>query len=789
MRRSRVLHRLFLTSGAMTLLYCGVARTEEPEVKAPPRPTGEIQLVQQPGAKPAQPLQPVDTAPSTALAAPTSGVSLPQGLFGPTGGAPAAEASAGQQAAATTPGANVVSGLESVSRATTDAGDLVGKSQSAVGVVTQRRSPIITDPRIRSYHVGQVITQADGAFWFPARTDLDTIVSKIDSSSIRNMVVIKGPYSARYGPGFSFLDIETEETPRYECFEWHGRTYFTYKNNGEQFYGRQSFWGGDEHWGFRVAYGHRTGNDYTAGDEVDIPASYNSRDFDAALGFTLSPDSRLELKLIRLDQTNVEIPQSIFDLNYLVTDGYAARYVVENQGWFDLLTLDGWYNRTRFAADTRRKRAIVPALDDVFGSGANFRFTLDARSDVDQLSTGYRLGVTWGQPRDPQLTVGVDLRFMNQELVQNENFTLLINNQVFLPGFFNFVSAVPRSHWLNPGAYVELSLPVTDDLVVKAGGRYDWVATDIDRLPPEFDLSELQAGLRTLEFGREFNMVSAFTTVEYSLTEEVALTAGAGFAQRPPTLTELYAVGNSGVFGPILGLLQRPAPSVLGEPDLDSEKLVQLDTGVRVNSERFRAGGNAFFAWIKDYITFDSAAVTPPGQAQGVNVFEFVNTDLATLWGAEAYAELDLTDMLTPFGTLSYVEGTDRARDRFSVGSGGAPSRVDLRQEPLPGIPPLDSRAGLRFHEAGRNPSWGVEFTARMVNHQDRVAASLDEQLTPGFTTFDIRSYWQVSQNLILTGGVENLGDKTYLEHLDSRTLPFYRQPGRTYYFGVELRY
>ncbi len=782
MRCSRGLPRLLLTGGALTLLYCSAAWTDEPEVKPPPAPVGDIVLVQQPGAQPDQPLAAPPSA--TALAAPAGGISAPANLFGPASGAPPSEASQSQQSTAQAPSANVVSGVESVSRATTDAGDLVTKSQSAVGVEAQRRSPIITDPRIRSYHVGQLFTQADGAFWFPARVDLDTIVSKIDSSSIRNMVVLKGPYTARYGPGFSFLDIETEDTPRYETFEWHGRTYFSYKNNGQQVYGRQGLWGGSQDWGFRISYGHRVGTDYDGGDGVSIPASYNSRDFDAALGFTFSPDSRLELKLIRLDQTTVEVPQSLFDIDFLVTDGYLARYVLENQGWCDLLTLDGWYNRTRFEADTSRKTGLVPALDDVFGSAAQgsiFRFSLAANSEVDQLSTGYRLGVTWGLPREPQLTVGADLRFQKQELLQFEDFTLFINNvPVFIFGPLDFVSAVPKSHWVNPGAYIELSLPVNDAFVVKAGSRYDWVATDIDALPPDFSELQLQQGLETVEFGREFNMVSGYATAEYSMTKEVAFTAGAGYAERPPTLTELYAVGNSGVTGPILSLLQQGFTGFTGDPDLDPEKLVQIDIGVRMNYEDFRAGGNAFYAWIKDYITYDRLAILFGGQ--NVSAVKFANTDLATLWGGEVYAEADVTDMLTPFATLSYVEGTDRARDRF-----GAPA--GLRQEPLPGIPPLDSRVGVRLHEAARAPRWGVEFAARMVNHQDRVAASLDEQVTPGFTTFDVRSYWQVSQNLILTGGVENIGDKSYLEHLDARVLPFYRQPGRTFYFGLELRY
>ena len=49
---------------------------------------------------------------------------------------------------------------------------------------------------------------ASGSYWAPARQDLDTMLSKIDSRIISDMIVIKGPYSARYGPGFDFVDFQ-----------------------------------------------------------------------------------------------------------------------------------------------------------------------------------------------------------------------------------------------------------------------------------------------------------------------------------------------------------------------------------------------------------------------------------------------------------------------------------------------------------------------------------------------------------------------------------------------------
>ena len=114
--------------------------------------------------------------------------------------------------------------------------------------------------------------------------------------------------------------------------------------------------------------------------------------------------------------------------------------------------------------------------------------------------------------------------------------------------------------------------------------------------------------------------------------------------------------------------------------------------------------------------------------------------------------------------------------------------------EALPQIPPLESRLGIRVHDSDPKRRWQVEFSARIVNGQNAVAQSLGEQATPGFTTFTIRTYWQATSKLLLTAGVENLGNKNYREHLDPISgnilgvNPLYR-PGTNFYFGSQLTY
>ena len=678
-------------------------------------------------------------------------------------------------------GANYTSGGESTLLGSTDAGDLLGKSSSQSGLWTQKRAPAANEARVRGYNIGQVLTYADGAFWFPARQDLDTFLSKIDSGIIRDVVVIKGPYSVRYGPGFGFIDIATMPSPRSPCeaLEFHGRTNFMYEFNGEQVYGRQTITGAAPEWGFRISYGHRTGNDYETGrNDLEIPASFNTRDVDFVIGAQVTPASSLEFGYIRLDQTGLEFPGQIFDTRFLVTDGYRLRYQVEHQPWFDLLVTDVYYNRTRLEGDAQRsgKRRQIPHLDQAGFTG----FT-----DIDQLSTGFRTAATWGEPESPQLTVGVDFRLMDQQL--NERDTLF-----GFPCDLNF--PIPRSSHATVGAFFgEYNLPVSQVLTVRTGVRVDIVAADIEHDPDlchDMGQDELAQILGTRDFSREFGLVLFYLTGEYKLDKNWTLLGGFGHAQRPPTLTELYAAQ------PFLAILQQGFTAIQGNPELDPERLWQIDLGLRAEYDDFRAGLSGFYAFIEDYITFEALG-TSQGKV-GINIpdallVRFVNTKLATLSGGEAFAELDLTEWLTGFATLSYVEGRDHTRRRpAAVRLNGLTQVVpgaDSPEEPLPMMPPLESRIGLRWHEAGKKPRYGIEAYARMVNAQDRFASSLLEQRTPGFTIFDIRGYWQATRGMTLVAGIENIFDRFYREHLDLRTGNGVFQPGRNVYMGIELTY
>ena len=639
----------------------------------------------------------------------------------------------------------------------------------------QHRQPTATENVLRGRRKGQT---PGGSHWIPTREDLDTMLSKIDSRIVEKVTVVGGPYNVMEGPGLAFYDVDLLRAPRYENgYESHGQTLLEYQTNGEQWHGRQSFAGGDRDWGFLVGYSHRTGSDYESGNGLEFPSSYNSRVPNVALGVDVTENSTVDFHYLRLDQTGVEFPGQVFDIDFLITDAYAVNYNVRDQRLFDTFNVEAWYNRTRFNgnANSPRKRQQIPVLEQLFREG----FT-----DADGMTAGGTAYLAWGDAAE-YVRAGSDFRYADQSLNETTTTSFPLNNPI------------PRSHSIDPGLFVETQWQPRDFLTARMGSRVDWVSTNAADTAMNA-LENLSANVLLAPFDQQFSLWAAFVSVESRLNDDWTLSVSGGHSMRPPTLTEMYAVL------PFLAVMPQflfNAP--YGNPNLSPERQWQIDAGLSHESDDVRAGINGFHAWVLDYITFDAAPTIVPFTDPSAVPFNYtwVNTELATLAGANAYFDLDLTDCWQSFARLAYIDGRDRTRLRSNspirdAFGGSIRSETSFRPasdaEPLPVMPPLESRVGLR-RVSRRDPGrWQVEFSARIVDNQDRVATSLFELPTPGFTTFDARGFWYAREQLRLTAGVENLGNRNYQEHFDPHLRSngsFVLQPGRNFFLAAEWLY
>ncbi len=673
--------------------------------------------------------------------------------------------------------------------------DITAQIAEAAGgqtVKAQRRSPVAFDPRIRGYRWGQIYAQADGALWRPAREDLDSMLSKIAPHSVAGARVINGPYGVRYGPGFAFLDLQTADTPRYDDGpERHTSIGSSFRANGDQWYNYATAEGGSVDWGYRISYGNRTGVDYLSGNGTAIPSGYQNQDFVAQFGFDLNPFQTLEFRYQRLDQTNAEYFGKFFDTRFLVTDGFNLRLVDESpDGPWSRLTLEGWFNRTRYEGDTdtttgktstmaRVERALERSLTVGIG-------TVNFRGDTygDQMSTGARSAMTFGDLEESYMTLGADYRYLEQRT--SERFFTTVSGAPATAPLDDFSTNQPRSWMTDPGAFVEASTPLSSYWTVTTGGRVDWIHTNANRGDIRANTS-LPGAAGGADLSRNDVLYSFFLNNQIELDQNWTIDVGFGHGQRPPTLTERYA---DGVF---LAIFQNGFSRVIGNSFLKPERAWQIDAGISAEYGCFRGSMRGFQSWIIDYNNYEVVTVSDP---LGAQLVRGKTTDLATLTGFELEGVADLDAAWSVFANLSYVDGRDRDLD-----------------VPLTGISPLEARIGLRLHDPHESNRWGVEFYGRLVDTQNRLAAlpnasgvgaTTVESLTPSFAVWHLRAFYNATSNLKLNIGIENVFDRNYLESLDLRlpadnggtgttvddiaALSLF-SPGFTPYFGLEWSY
>ncbi|MCM2373312.1 TonB-dependent receptor [Aporhodopirellula aestuarii] len=666
-----------------------------------------------------------------------------------------------------------------------DVAETIAQSSTAPTVKTQQRSPIAMDPRVRGYHGGQVYTMMDGAYLAPVRPDLDAILTKVDQSLIGSSQVISGPYGLRYGSGFSFINVDSIPTPRYENgAENHLRLGTQVRPNGGQTYNTATLMGGADKGGYYVNLGYRKGSDYEAGNGLAIPSSYEALNLFSAFGRDIGEFTRMETKFSLLDQGETEYAGQFFDVDalnhYGLTHSFIHRNEVTGFGW----RVDGWVSNTEFDGDTDlsgKRRNDFPVLQRVDSAllaapgvaipGA--RFNGDVFGDLT--TAGFRAGMTNDPGNGYSWGAGTDLRYVQQEI--NEFYDI----SEFGIADPRFQTGLPTSEIVDPGLYAEVAADLKPFWTVAMGGRVAFASTNADGndLQAQSNFKDISGNINR-DLDSSDTLLSAYLTNDIELSEHYTTRVGVGYAERLPDLTDRYS---DGLF---LAVVQSGFSRVIGNPELDKERNVQLDTRLDVEYENVRGRVSYFHSWIADYNTYAVNAILDP---LGARLLQAVNTDQATLFGFESYLEADLCEGLQSFGSLTYLEGTDQEID-----------------QPLPGIFPLEGRVGLRLSNSTPDSSWGLEWGWRIVDEQNRLAflrpvgPATDpiqmESFTPSFVTSYLRGYVRPSDRVNITLGAQNLFDQTYYEHLNLR-LPadggfgetVVLSPGITPYFGVEVDY
>ncbi|MCS7468927.1 TonB-dependent receptor [Stieleria sp. ICT_E10.1] len=657
-----------------------------------------------------------------------------------------------------------VQGSRTETALSTDVGSLLRKSKQVVGVDVQQRSPIISDPRVRSYNTGQLLTK--GSDWAAARPDLDSALSKINSRLVDSVRVIRGPYELRYGTEFAGIDSQLLFPAIDEPVG--GLATMDYSDNGDQWFSHQRMTTRVGDGRLLLAYSHSGGVDYRSG-ELLVPSGFKSRDAYAAMVYPLRDDLQLFVNYLHLDQTEVELPGQFFDLDFLGADGGDLRLVWSDDPASHAATLEAWGNRTRFdGAPADDPRGVLPEVEEELGNAFNDpSTTLQASTRGRVVSQGFR--VSWMEKFDAvRFETGFDLRSRQRSI--SEDFLITAPGP---PAFDTEIKTnLPRGHVTTTGVYLQGSVDNSCCSTTTVGARLDYVdwAVEAADIRDRSNFRDVTNGAINVDLTRNSRLPALYIIRSTELSSELTVYAASGYSERAPTLVESYA---DGVF---LGLIQSGISRVIGNPSLEDERIIQCDAGVGWQGNRLRWGVDGFYTWAFDYVTFQA---NPIDVVTGARLLKYINTPEARLLGGNAYVDWRGPAGTHAFANFSYLRGTDESI-----------------HQPLGQIAPPSLVWGIRTNRSTSLGEIACEVSVRSVARQYRQGVYRDvlpvvgvlalEDETPGFSTVGLRFDWQPRERLRLVYGVANLFDKFYQEHLDYRTGQGVFQPGRSVYFGAE---
>ncbi|MEK9508919.1 TonB-dependent receptor [Gemmatimonadota bacterium Y43] len=308
-------------------------------------------------------------------------------------------------------------------------------------------------------------------------------------------------------------------------------------------------------------------------------------------------------------------------------------------------------------------------------------------------------------------------------------------------GFGGGLSTTDARRWtLSAYAHEEMDL---DDWTAEAGVRWDHVRADALDEDPDASIGNVR--------DRAFHAFSGSLGVLRRLGG--GFTAGFSVARafRAPDISELYSEG------PHLASYSFE----VGNPDLGTEVGTGVDLFLRLDRGAIRGELAAFRNSVAGYLyPRETGEISPRTQ---LPIYQYTGAD-ALLVGFESGLEIALGDRVAVDGTLSWVRGT----------------LVD-DDEPLPFMPPLNGRVGLRYD----TPVWFAGAEARLAAQQDRLGEF--ETATDGYAILGLSAGLRTTLGgrlHTLTLRLDNATDETYRNHL-SRTKEIMPEAGR----GVSLVY
>lgn len=620
-----------------------------------------------------------------------------------------------------------------------DSGQFLREAGNASGI---RKGGFGIDPVLRGLSGSRLNVRVDGltatAAACPNRMDPPT--SHIRLSDIERIEIHRGPHALEYGPSFGgTVNFVSHKSPNYMDFGLSGDFRAGIESNTGHQKSDARIQGGTENWDFLLSGGISSTDDYTGGDGLVVSSGFQSYDYGLEGGINFMPGHRLTVGWSQSFIRDADFPALMMDMavddTYKLKAGY--KWTPIQTKAINTMELNGYWSLVDHEMNNQNRSSFemrdAVALAETETYGIHSKFKGVYSSGSLTVAAGFdQLDVTG--------TRFVDIK-MGPQAGQSMTYNLWQDASIFNAGIY-----AGGEHFI-------------DRWTLSAGTRIDYNSANSNDPAPRFQNMDISA--EHVNFS-----ISAGITRQLSSTATAGLYIGRGV--RSPDVTERYI--NYLTIG-------RDSYEYAGNPRLKAEANNQIDLVLNSDIGNFNIESTLFVSYMTNYI---SAVINLDMQPAGMNapgVREFQNRGDAFFSGFELGLRYSFTGNWLVGLNSSYTlaEYTDN-------------------NTPVAEIPPFESTLNI----SGSILADRVlpDLSIRRVFPQTRFNEEFGESRTPGFWLVDASISSAIFQGMTISGGVRNIFDKDYYEHLNRQFNPmvnptggYLPEPGRRFFAELSIRF
>ena len=467
-----------------------------------------------------------------------------------------------------------------------------------------------------------------------------------------------------------------------------------------------------------------------------LPSEYTRQRVDVGYGFRHAEHS-IQLELGRNETGDTGTAALPMDIDYIDSDLGSLQYLYQASDWS--LTAKAYYSDIEHGMTNYHLRT------------APMNTGMYRRNIAVGENLGFSVVGTINAARG-DWTLGID------QHAETHNSTIdNPNNPMF------FVTAYNDATRDVLGVFVEREIQLREKWLGEFGLRYNRVEMDaeqVDGTPAMMTMMGMSPGAMLRDNFNQADRSQADNNIDwvaklyYQASDELSYYLGAARKTRSASYQERY------LWLPLeatAGLAD--GRSYTGNVDLDAEVAHEIELGMDFQNSGLSLSPRIFYRQVSDYIqgtvSSNGAALSFVSMMNMINgssnpaPLEFNNVD-AIVYGFDMDWRYGINHHWSLSGIINVVRG----------------ERDDI-DDNLYRIAPANTTLALHYQsQHNTSKHWGATFENVLYAEQNKVSTTNGEQTTAGYGLLNARGYWQLSREMRLGFGVDNLFDKRYQDHL-----------------------